>query len=473
MADVDLSATSLRPRTIGPSMWPTRRGKPVGCRYRDVSGRIANLTHVRSTPLTCRRTPHRKDDRHGGEVRRHAPPATEPPSANRGSNDSRADSKPFLENDDRPGVSFTRIQPCAVRGHGRGFPRPHQPSPSTSGYGVDHSPVPTPAHAFDSSPISSPDGTPANGVTSSPKLEGPARGGAAIAPVCRVHQQLDEVQKEVLKSRGEVGESSKGSSSFTPEIQAKPLPATFRLPALEPYDGSDDPTEHIAAFRTQMALYDTSDVLICRAFPTTLRGPARIRYSRLKPASISLFDLLAKEFELNFLASARPKSTTACLLGMAQGSDEPFSKFVGRFTSHVWGIPYLHPSLAIQAFLAGLRPSRFLWLLIERPPATLPEMLQRAHQYMTVETLVAGKWDETKRPRVEQPHGHPVPPPKRREDRSGLLLARPPNSPQFNSNRDLLSDPGEGSLEGLEPNEVTPRAARQKKVLPLSQGVRT
>ncbi|KAJ8465286.1 hypothetical protein OPV22_027838 [Ensete ventricosum] len=221
--------------------------------------------------------------------------------------------------------------------------------------------------------------------------------------VRQVHQQLDEIQKEVLKSRREIGESSKGGSPFTPEIQGKPLPVTFRLPTLEPYDGSGDPTEHIAAFRAQMALYDMSDALMCQAFPTTLRGPTKTWYSRLKLASISSFDLLAKEFELNFLASARPKPTIASLLGLVQGSDEPLSQFVGRFTSQVQGITDLHPSLAIQVFLTGLRPSRFFWSLIQRPPAVLPEMLQWAHQYMVVESLVAGKRDESKHPRVEQP----------------------------------------------------------------------
>ncbi|RRT37002.1 hypothetical protein B296_00047522, partial [Ensete ventricosum] len=64
----------------------------------------------------------------------------------------------------------------------------------------------------------------------------------------RVNKRLDEVQKEVTKSKDEVGENPKHKSSFAPEIQDKPVPTNFELPILESYDGSSDPTEHMVAF---------------------------------------------------------------------------------------------------------------------------------------------------------------------------------------------------------------------------------
>ncbi|RZS15600.1 hypothetical protein BHM03_00047461 [Ensete ventricosum] len=114
----------------------------------------------------------------------------------------RGDSKSFLEDDDRPGVSTIGVQPRTIR----------------FALAIRSKPIPT---------LSS---------DSADSLREQVR---------QVHQRLDEVKKEVLKSKGEVGESSKGGSPVTPEIQDKPLPTNFRLPALELYDGNCDLAEHI------------------------------------------------------------------------------------------------------------------------------------------------------------------------------------------------------------------------------------
>ncbi|RRT70522.1 hypothetical protein B296_00021486 [Ensete ventricosum] len=65
----------------------------------------------------------------------------------------------------------------------------------------------------------------------------------------QVNQRLNEVQRDFVRSKEEVGETTKGGSPFAPEILDKPIPSSFRLSTLEPYDGSIDPTEHVAAFR--------------------------------------------------------------------------------------------------------------------------------------------------------------------------------------------------------------------------------
>ena len=60
---------------------------------------------------------------------------------------------------------------------------------------------------------------------------------------------------------------------FTALATSFPLPSKFRMPQIEANDGSKDPLDHLESFKTLMHLQGVLDEIICRAFPTTLKGP--------------------------------------------------------------------------------------------------------------------------------------------------------------------------------------------------------
>ncbi|RZS07357.1 hypothetical protein BHM03_00038196 [Ensete ventricosum] len=62
-----------------------------------------------------------------------------------------------------------------------------------------------------------------------------------------VNQRIDNVHR-TLRTKDERGESPLRGSPFVQDIQDAPIPPHFRLPMLETYDDSSNPTEHMATF---------------------------------------------------------------------------------------------------------------------------------------------------------------------------------------------------------------------------------
>ena len=67
----------------------------------------------------------------------------------------------------------------------------------------------------------------------------------------------------------------KTDSPFTTAVLKCLVPSKFHLPQLEPFDGLKDPLDHLNTFKTTLGLQQLSDDILCRSFPTTLKGVAR------------------------------------------------------------------------------------------------------------------------------------------------------------------------------------------------------
>ena len=55
-------------------------------------------------------------------------------------------------------------------------------------------------------------------------------------------------------------------------IETPSLPENWKKPTMDKYNGSTDLDEHIAIYTTQISLYTWNDAILCRVFPTTLKG---------------------------------------------------------------------------------------------------------------------------------------------------------------------------------------------------------
>ncbi|XP_075655212.1 uncharacterized protein LOC142625440 [Castanea sativa] len=134
-----------------------------------------------------------------------------------------------------------------------------------------------------------------------------------------------------------------------------------------------------------MYLQEVSDAIMCRAFPTTLKGPARIWFSRLTPNSIGTFKELSAQFVSHFIGGHRYKKSTACLMNIKQREDKSLRSYITRFNKEVLSIDKADDKILVAVFTNGLRKGKFLFSLYKNDPKTMSEVLYKATQYMNAE----------------------------------------------------------------------------------------
>ena len=110
---------------------------------------------------------------------------------------------------------------------------------------------------------------------------------------------LREMRKEMDELRNAIKEKTDRSidrmvramdSPFTSAVLECPVPSKFRLPQLEPFDGLRDPQDHLNTFKMTLGLQQPPDEILCRSFPTTLKGATREWFTKLPTSSMDNFE---------------------------------------------------------------------------------------------------------------------------------------------------------------------------------------
>ena len=137
-----------------------------------------------------------------------------------------------------------------------------------------------------------------------------------------------------------------------------------------------------------MHLQRVPDEIMCRAFPTMLKGPARICFSRLTPNSISTFKELSAQFASHFIRGHRYKKSIACLISIKQLEDETLRSYMARFNKEALSIDEADDKILVAAFTNGLQKGKFLFSLYKNDPKTMSDVLYRATKYMNAENAL-------------------------------------------------------------------------------------
>ena len=199
--------------------------------------------------------------------------------------------------------------------------------------------------------------------------------------------------KETVKGRAPVSMDAlvqQSKSPFAVGVLHFSLPAKFRMPHIETFDGTKDPVDHLNTYKNHM---EHQDLVRCRAFPITLKGSALAWFNRLPPSTISSFRELSIVFVYHFIRAWTYKKLSYHLLTIKQCPQENLRSYVQRFNIESLKVDIPDEKFVITAFIVGLgvQSKDLMFSISKNPHASMAEVLAKAEKYINEEEALLSK----------------------------------------------------------------------------------
>ena len=127
-----------------------------------------------------------------------------------------------------------------------------------------------------------------------------------------------------------------------------------------------------------MSLQQTPNEVICRTLPATLRGAARVWFSKQLATSIANFNQLSDSFVRHFIGGQHHKRPTSYLITVKQQEGENLREYVKQFNKAVLEIDEANEQVIMMTFQAGMINPELVFSLRKTLSTSMIDLLFKA-----------------------------------------------------------------------------------------------
>ncbi|XP_026430476.1 uncharacterized protein LOC113342348, partial [Papaver somniferum] len=132
------------------------------------------------------------------------------------------------------------------------------------------------------------------------------------------------------------------------------IPHKCPLPVFECYDGSSDPAAHLRYYNRILARWDNDDAVLCRYFPSSLKGSALSWFDNLPPNSIDSYRQLTEKLLRTYMYNKVVNTGMNKLFSLEVGHKETIREYTDRWHKICQAIGNVDLVVVINCYKWGL-----------------------------------------------------------------------------------------------------------------------